>query len=55
MNKNNKLIFVIYERRHLFTHKKFHVLNKRSGELVQNLWPAQAVLTGTANIVGTCM
>jgi hypothetical protein len=42
----------MYERRHLLTYTKFYVLNKRSGELIQMLWQAQAVLNGTANIVG---
>jgi len=47
-----KVIYFIFERRHLFPHIKFYVLNKRSGELVQMLWQAQVVLTGTANSVG---
>jgi len=34
------------------SHIQFYVLNKRSGELVQMLWQAQAVLIGTANSVG---
>ena len=42
----------MYERRHSFTHIKFCFLNKRSGELIWMLWQAQAVLTGTTNIVG---
>jgi hypothetical protein len=41
----------MYKRRHLFTHIKFYVLNKCSGELTHMLQQAQAVVTGTANIV----
>jgi len=41
----------MYERRNLFTHIKFYVLNKRSGQLIQMLWQAQAMLNGTATIV----